>query len=80
MCCGFRDRYVLREVLSFSSHHKREEKQVKTPDEFIILFPNSRSSLDEELLGSPEDTAGATKEEGEQRELSKEEKIEIKQK
>jgi len=67
----------LAENLNSREQEKKKEKQVITPDEFVILFPKTRSSLDEELLGSPEDTAGATKEEGEQRELSKEEKIEI---
>ena len=67
----------LAENLNNREQEKKKEKQVITPDEYVILFPKSRSSLDEELLGSPEDTAGATKESGEQRELSQEEKLEI---
>jgi len=67
----------LAENLNNREQEKKKEKQVKSPDEYVILFPKNRSSLDEGLLGSPEDIAGATKEDGSERELSQEEKIEI---
>jgi len=67
----------LAENLNTREQERAAEGQVITPDEYVILFPKERASLDEALLGSPADTAGATEEEGEERELSQEEKLQI---
>jgi hypothetical protein len=68
----------LAENLNNREQEKKNEKQVISPDEYVILFPKERSSLDESLLGSPADTAGATEQtDGEERELTQEEKIKI---
>ena len=68
----------LAENLNNREQERQREQQVITPDEYVILFPKERASLDEALLGSPADTAGATEDEaGEERELTQEEKLEI---
>ena len=54
---------------------KKKDKQVKTPDEFVILFPKSRSSAEEQLLVNEQDDEGATT--GEERELNQDEKQQI---
>jgi|TARA_X000000950_G_scaffold72161_2_gene89554 hypothetical protein len=67
----------LAENLNTREQKRKQDNQVVTPDEYVILFPKNRSSLDEALLGSPADTAGATEEQGEERELSEDEKLRI---
>jgi len=67
----------LAENLNTREQERAEEGQVPKPDEYVVLFPKERSSLDEALLGNPADSAGATEEEGEERELSEEEKVRI---
>ena len=68
----------LAENLNNREQERQRSGQVITPDEYVILFPKERASLDEALLGSPADTAGATEDEaGEERELTQEEKLQI---
>jgi hypothetical protein len=68
----------LAENLNNREQERQQSGQVITPDEYVVLFPKERASLDEALLGSPADTAGATEDEaGEERELTQEEKLQI---
>jgi hypothetical protein len=67
----------LASVLNDRLLRTQEAGQISKADQYVFVFPTKDSSLEEGLTGSKEGDAGATSKEGELKEFTEDEKLEI---